>query len=334
MALSDVDSSQLALMRLFRLTRLTRLIRIFKLRQLKELHLMAKGLIAGMKTLLWAFVLLTLFLYVLAVLMTMLMRPDVRRRGDPEFEDEIEGHFSTLFRSFFTLYRVFLGDTATSQGKSMIHMLFDALGQPFALGYIGCTMLVTFGIFNLIMAVYIEQTLCAAKNEEVEEKVRRRETLRIARNMKLLVQKFCTAQRASDEGLIVNKTLSATFSGDTSDIMISKATFIDVLQDSAVQKVMDDLHMPAERTRLFDILDADGSGSLAVRELVNGLLKVRGEPQRSDIIANFLATRALFDRVLEVEDVVLTIRNSLAELARSPGKARRTKSSSCRRSMS
>lgn len=39
---------------------------------------------------------------------------------------------------------------------------------------------------------------------------------------------------------------------------------------------MDDLELPRDRANLFEIIDADGSGTLQITELLHGLLKIRG----------------------------------------------------------
>jgi len=44
---------------------------------------------------------------------------------------------------------------------------------------------------------------------------------------------------------------------------------------------------------LFDVLDADGSGTLTLGEMLEGLKKLRGDPRRSDLIALGLAIRAM-----------------------------------------
>ena len=56
---------------------------------------------------------------------------------------------------------------------------------------------------------------------------------------------------------------------------------------------MDDLELPPDRATLFDSIDADGSGTLQLGELVQGLLKIRGELNKSDTVAALLATKAL-----------------------------------------
>merc|ERR1712159_446154 len=68
---------------------------------------------------------------------------------------------------------------------------------------------------------------------------------------------------------------------------------------------MDDLEIPPDRAHLFDILDADGSADLEVAELVQGLLRVRGEARKSDVIGVVLAVRKLQDMVRQLERRVL-----------------------------
>eukprot|EP00913_Durusdinium_trenchii_P026376 g24749.t1 len=69
---------------------------------------------------------------------------------------------------------------------------------------------------------------------------------------------------------------------------------------------MDDLDLPPDRANLFEVIDADGSGTLRVSELVQGLLKVRGELKKSDVVATTLATQTLqqliMDRVTRKRD--------------------------------
>eukprot|EP00972_Heterocapsa_arctica_P098095 14473028-Heterocapsa_arctica.AAC.1 len=47
------------------------------------------------------------------------------------------------------------------------------------------------------------------------------------------------------------------------------------------------------RSRLFEVLDADGNGILDINELVSGLMKMRGGAEKSDLIAALLAVRSV-----------------------------------------
>ena len=58
---------------------------------------------------------------------------------------------------------------------------------------------------------------------------------------------------------------------------------IDSPKHGKVQKLMDDLDLPPDRANLFEVIDADGSGTLKLTELVQGLLKIRGVPRAVSI---------------------------------------------------
>jgi len=75
--------------------------------------------------------------------------------------------------------------------------------------------------------------------------------------------------------------------------------------------MMDDLDIPSEREVLFDVFDADGSGTLTMRELVQGLLRVRGDAQRSDVLAASLAVRAVYDMARDIQADVKATRDML-----------------------
>ena len=75
-----------------------------------------------------------------------------------------------------------------------------------------------------------------------------------------------------------------------------------MIQDRGVQQLMDELDLPPDRANLFEIIDADGSGTLRISELVQGLLKIRGEISKSDAIAALLATKAVYSMLEEIRE--------------------------------
>merc|ERR1712050_96165 len=85
---------------------------------------------------------------------------------------------------------------------------------------------------------------------------------------------------------------------------LTRESFLICLQDPDVQRIMDDLDIPPDRAHLFDVLDADNSGEVMTTEFVNGLLKLRGEPRRSDGVATWLAVRALQSQFHEFQSMV------------------------------
>lgn len=165
------------------------------------------------------------------------------------------------------------------------------------------------------MAIYIENTLNNAKSEQVRHRsMRNRDSIRVAKLMKKLVLKFSVKQNAwksrgesfmeqdHAETIIVNDSDDVCLDAD---FAITREVFFFAIQDPEVQDLMDDLDMPPERASLFDVIDANGNGELKPTELVNGLLKVRGDSSRSDSVASLLAVRALQQNFLAFESIVL-----------------------------
>jgi len=149
------------------------------------------------------------------------------------------------------------------------------------------------------------------------KKTRDHESLRVAHLTKRLLKKFCRAAthfsedivRSQDAGklkqVLSNQHIDDDDEVDDFDMTISKDLFLLVIQDPSVQRLFDELEIPADRAQLFDVLDADGSGGIQVTELVQGLLKVRGDPRKSDIVATLLSVRAVQDMLRRVEEKIL-----------------------------
>ncbi|CAK9037723.1 unnamed protein product [Durusdinium trenchii] len=75
-------------------------------------------------------------------------------------------------------------------------------------------------------------------------------------------------------------------------LVLLQELFLLVIQDRYAQSLMDDLDdLPHDGANLFEIIDADGSGSLGLAELVQGLLKIRGEINKSDTVAAFFVAQ-------------------------------------------
>eukprot|EP00435_Cladocopium_sp_Y103_P071219 s12_g37.t1 len=298
------------LLRMSRLVRVTRIMKVFRLHWMKELRLMLKGLIGGFRTLVTAMLLLFAVLYVIAGLATYLLGRDQRIR-----DLGLESLFYNLPISMFTTFRCLAGQCDADSGAPLPSILATEFGMPFVLGYVVSYMLVTMGISNVILAVYVDITMRAAKESEATTAEQHAcESLRIARTARELLKKFASAEK------IFKSSYDATESAQTLDLTpasahftdqvlhgrleISKELFLLVIQDPIVQSLMDDLDLPPDRANLFEVIDADGSGTLKVSELVQGLLKVRGELKKSDVVATSLAIQSLQQLIVEMRGEV------------------------------
>ncbi|CAJ1379020.1 unnamed protein product, partial [Effrenium voratum] len=313
---SDVFGT--SLLRFCRLIRLVRIVKVFRLKFMKDLRLMVKGLVAGIKTLILAFTLLFTVLYVISGFATMTIGTS------KQTEDlNLSVFFATIPASMFTCFRCFTGECVNDSGQPIHSILASEFGLPFIMGYVASFMLVTMGIFNVILAVYVDITMKAAKeNDLVTFEQHNREAIRVARIARELLKKFAAAFRVfqdlddtEDKQLNIKNTEACFMDGDMMEgVAITKELFLMVIQDRRVQALMDELELPPDRANLFEIIDADSSGTLQLSELVHGLLKIRGEIAKSDVVAGLLATKAVYEKVEEMLENLLDLRTQLTGL--------------------
>lgn len=325
-ATDSVADSPTQLLRAIRLARLTRMFRVFRLKFIKELQLMIKGLVGGLRTLVLAFALLFVVLYIIAVFATI----TIGRGADLDRLDGLRSLFRSVPSTMFTAFRCYSGECISEDGLPVALLLADEFGLVFVLLYVAGYMLVTMGIFNVILAVYVDITMKAAReNEARTSEQHEREPIRVARLTRELVKKFKIAvetrrQDNEDEDGIQRSPSSmtakakTTISGDDDDrhsdqIQISKELFLLVIQDRHVQRLMDDLDLPKDRANLFEALDADSSGALHLAELAQGLLKVRGELKKTDTVATLLATKAVYATLEQIGDQIIDLRRDVAK---------------------
>lgn len=283
---------------------------------------MVKGLLEGMMTLVWAFLLLFIFIFMIGVAMVFVVKEMNTFGAHTDHYQELYPFFYSLEMSMLTVFRCLTGDCSTTEGLSLVMLLTKELGPFFVFMWVGVIMITNFGLYNLIMAIYIEKTLAAAKHQNESYQARTREALRLARNTRALLKRFCHAQRQVQCGAELSMFNLQTVLEDSSDrdledfdIQISRDTFLLVLQDPVVQNLMDIMEITTTgRENLFDAFDADGSKTLGLKELTQGFLKVRGEPQRSDSLAGSLGVRAILEILRRLESDAKELQGDMKRL--------------------
>jgi len=326
---SSVGNVNPSMIRLVRLLRITRLVRLLNMKRLKDLKLMVDGVINGLQTLVWAFILLFGLLYILGVVMRQLMMaPDSCPDGGPLDKELCIEMFSTVFRSVFTVFRCFTDGCSTPQGTSLIPMLFEMYGIGFALAYILVMCFVTFGLFNLIMAVFVERTLENSKLETQKSEVaRQRAQQQLARDFRSLVLKICShnqraamALRSENPDLRTNASLGrgrrpsflnvspskqVLVKGRalerTMKTRISRDEFDFIINQPDMRSMLDDLDIYVPSTaKFFNILDGNGDKTLEICEIAEGLMMLRGPVDKADIICASLMIKALQKDIQEL----------------------------------
>jgi len=253
-------------------------------------------------------------LYVIAGFATIGIGTDQKLKQIGLGQDDLSRYFSNIPATMFTAFRCFNGECVTESGQPIPFILAEEYGLGFILSYVASYMLVTMGIFNVILAVYVDITMRAAKENDVQTaEAYSRESIRIARTTRELLKRFVAAYHAfvdmeengtpNHKGSLKKLPSAALLTEDLmTDVAISKELFLLVIQDKKIQRLMDELDLPPDRANLFEVIDADGSGTLQMAELLHGLLKIRGEVNKSDTVASYLATKACQSMVQELKE--------------------------------
>eukprot|EP00928_Gymnodinium_smaydae_P023715 TRINITY_DN19460_c0_g1_i1.p1 TRINITY_DN19460_c0_g1~~TRINITY_DN19460_c0_g1_i1.p1 ORF type:complete len:734 (+),score=67.98 TRINITY_DN19460_c0_g1_i1:69-2270(+) len=298
-------SNRFTLLKILRVARLARLVRTINNPLLSELKVMLLGVLAGLRTLVWAFFLLFIITYALAVTMRI-------------FLGNAYAEFASVPAAMFTIFRCFTDSCDDYEGLPWTERLHAHWGSIFVLVYVVMIMLVTMGIFNLITAVFIE-------NASMSQSRRRQEFL--ARSTALTTDRLKKQiSKCVIEGSIVSKDDQITSVLASSRINGIDDIF-DLLDSTGFQvtpSIFNDwVSMPEFRNMLVECdIDcggqADMSGlfsnrapSLSLNELVNGLMMLRGPVSKSDTASTHLALRSVMDQLLAIKQAMAQHGNPL-----------------------
>jgi len=236
--------------------------------------------------------------------------------------------FNSVPAAMFTTFRCFTDGCSDYQGRPLqeqVRMKFG--GGIFMFAYILLFFFVTIGIFNLIMAVFIDNvTEGSTKKRQRQLGANGPKTeYVIANTLRHIILTNLLRKQAEDEmrqegsdGRRISHTLNEKllalqemygYKPHTTeeyaeltdkirdemaerDVVVTKEEFNHWLstEKEFITKLDDSEIDLSCKFDLFDVLDADLSGELEFEEMVDGLLKCRGPASKTDIIAIRLKT--------------------------------------------
>merc|ERR1719161_1462196 len=177
----------------------------------------------------------------------------------------------------FTLFQVVSLENWTT--KVARHVISN---QPqFAFFFFVFVMFTTYGMLNLVLGVIVEGTLAEAKQNT--EKMKQKQDAERLKTLEYLRDIFEDA----DE--------------DKSGTM-DLSEFEKAMEDKTVQKKLRLIDLPVQDAKeLYNILDADGSGSLSIDEFIGGCLRLKGHAKSKDLLAVQMSVECLAEKIDEAE---------------------------------
>jgi hypothetical protein len=168
--IGEFSSPGSMILRVCRLSKLVRLVRLVRVPELDYVEVILCRLSAGMKSMKGSIVLLSVSVWCTAVLATQFIGEDHASDDQrfPGFNKERDILFSDVFRSFLSVFRCINGDCSMSNGSSMIIWFSQAYGVFFAMPYFACIIIYSYGMLNLVMALFVESTLRESADEMVQ----------------------------------------------------------------------------------------------------------------------------------------------------------------------
>jgi len=237
--------------------------------------------------------------------------------GNDEDHKHLVKPFNSIPSAFFTTFRCIMGDCSAKTGQPLPVLFTDTFGWTFAFCYM-FLIITSFGLFNVIIAIYVENIIVAAKKTEITE---RQKSYGDVERLNLLladvIHEFIVHFYPNADGDNCRQHSMRAFDAEwLASLEITKDIFDAVMSKDSIHGIFDNLDIPyEERLDLFEILDADCSGSLGLSEITSGLKKLRGPPRRSDVIGNGLTARAMQQRfAIDFEHMDDFMKRSMIEI--------------------
>jgi len=264
MASQDVPTANVSFIRLFRILRLVRVIRIVRvLRFFRDLRVMVSGIMSSLKSLLWALLLLFLFMYIVSICLIQI-GTDVIAGGEQQGKTEAEfiKYYGSLASSVYTLYMAIMGGIDWSEAADPLIAMHPTLIMVFML-YIAFGVLC---VLNIVTGVFVDNAHAITQNDE--DHVR----------MELLANKRSFYEKVRKIFEEADADFSGRISRDQFEALCGRADVIACLDSIGIDM------MVTTPKQIFQIFDFDGCGSIDLEGFASGLQKIHGPARSLDII--------------------------------------------------
>jgi len=301
--------SSLKAFRIIRITRILKTVQLVRvMRFVVALRTLVTSIFHTLKSLVWALVLLSLIVYVFAVLFTQAVNDFV---NDPELHSKLSSQESEASRVYYgslvsTMLSLFMSITGGVSWEEVLVPLYT-ISYAWVVIYVFYISFTYFAVLNVVTGVFCQSAIDSAQNDHV--------TMMHA----ILANKESHLQKVKD---LFNR-LGAEKSGSITYLM-----FEEKINSPEVREYFQSLGLDVwDAWSFFKMLDLDESGAVDMDEFLMGCLRVRGQARAIDITKIIhdqtwqIKNQGKFQTYVEVE--LAHIKDSLLSLAEAMPKARR-----------
>eukprot|EP00929_Paragymnodinium_shiwhaense_P089410 TRINITY_DN49558_c0_g1_i2.p1 TRINITY_DN49558_c0_g1~~TRINITY_DN49558_c0_g1_i2.p1 ORF type:complete len:874 (-),score=141.50 TRINITY_DN49558_c0_g1_i2:67-2688(-) len=323
------NSSDVLIVRVARLLRLTRVMRVARLGVFEEFRMMILSIASGLRTLLWASLLLTMMIYLASSALQHTIGLDGVRVND-KYGTVM---FQSLPWSGWAVFRMVMGDDTLADGTPLLMHLQALYGWSFVLPYAASYIIVVFGVFNTVTAIFVEKVIaCSRARKQLSEL----ERLLIVQKMRTLIicigsieakEETSWSQRSLESRLLnmvprnfvpvlelflhafpclrkedqLDETTTVPLEG-----FITHEQFTRAVKKPHVRELLVDLGVSVlDAEDIFKALDHDCSQTLDVKELVKGVLQLRHHHiEKTDIVATLLGVRSMHVEIVDLKQKI------------------------------
>lgn len=315
-----------------RLARMARLAKLMRMPLLEELANLISGFVISVRSLFWVMIFLWLIVYVIAlgfragVQTVSQSTTDRCGYGDyyefklPDLDGDDDGmtgmtgmtdpplppgcklHYmygvefcGSVFGCMFSIFRCMISECTSKGGRSLTMIFSDGFGIQFDVFYAAAMVVVLFGLFNIITAIFVEATLNGLKENEVQRRYAKAyESNYMTEQLAKLVMTVSTQVQKlrSRTALPAILGLSSSNSNSSSpgalqngEIYLSEEEFNQLVRQPDVRLILNDLDVSVEpRPGIFEAFSTEQDGTVSLSELVSGLMRLRGDLHKVDMV--------------------------------------------------
>lgn len=227
--------------------------------------MMISSLMQSMGSLFWAIVVFGIIFYIFGVVFTVAVTDYCRLDGRWKTEESqnLRDWFGTLDRSAVSLFMGISGGADWGDFYLELEVLSPLMQMLFILYVWFCLI----AVINVVTGIFVEGAIkCAANDREtlIEEELREKDVI-------------------SQQLLKLFNELSAD-NDEVGTVGISKRMFEEHMKDERAQAYINALDIDFDDVEtLFELLDEDGSGSVDIKEFLQGCERLKGQATSIDM---------------------------------------------------